>query len=117
MYASKYFSGSFICQDSHRARDCLKNQKLNAIVNEEDNLDSDSRSSQVNQLQLVNAINTENGIPWKDFIYVATFINKKMVSATMDTRASHNFIAKRMTKSLRLKMSEHSSGIKAVVNS
>lgn len=48
-------------------------------------------------------------------MYLVTFINKKMVFVMMDTRASHNFIDKRMIKSLGLKVSEQLSRIKSLI--
>lgn len=93
--SSKSYSGCFTCQRPHRARDCPKKEKLNPLVIEEDNSDSDGGPSRVNPLQLVNAIKTENGDAQKDLMYATTLINGKTVPAMMDTGASHNFIAKR----------------------
>lgn len=111
---NKSYAGCFICQGPHRARDCPKKEKLNALVTEEEETDSDGGPSRVNPLQLLNAIKAESDGPQKGLMYVKTLINKKVVYAMVDTGASHNFIAKRMAKSLGLTVSQHSSRIKAV---
>ncbi|KAJ8633412.1 hypothetical protein MRB53_026748 [Persea americana] len=54
---SKADSGCFICKGPHRARDCLKKEKLNALVADEERKQEETR--RVNPLQLLNAIQNE----------------------------------------------------------
>ena len=53
----KLNAGCFICNGPHRARDCLKREKLNAIVAEDGSGQSDEEvPSRMNPLQLLNAL-------------------------------------------------------------
>ena len=50
-------AGYFICNDPHRAKDCPKPEKLNAMVAEDEKGQSDEEvPSRVNPLQLLNAL-------------------------------------------------------------
>ena len=49
----------FICQGSHRVKDCPRREKLSALQNtKEDDLDSDNPSPQLNPLQVVTTLYT-----------------------------------------------------------
>ena len=85
--------GCFICNGPHRAKDCPKREKLSALVTADDKASSDSDSpSQVNPLQLLNAISGENQ-PQKTLMHVQVLINGIRVKAMVDSGATHNFAA------------------------
>ena len=50
-------SGCFICDRPHRARDCLRKENLNAIIDEDgENIETEAPMRAKNPLQLLNVI-------------------------------------------------------------
>ncbi|KAJ8617722.1 hypothetical protein MRB53_013908 [Persea americana] len=81
---SKADSGCFICKGPHRAHDCSKKEKLNALVAEEER--KQEETSRVNPLQLLNAIQSEGPSQknWVDLLDTAQFCyNLHHISVTV----------------------------------
>ena len=106
--------GCFICNGPHRAKDCLKREKLSALVTADDKASTDSDSpSRVNPLQLLNVISGENQ-PQKTLMHVQVLLNGIQVNAMVDSGATHNFVATSEASRLDLKLVDDDSRIKAV---
>ncbi|KAL5775969.1 hypothetical protein ACOSP7_013526 [Xanthoceras sorbifolium] len=107
--------GCFICNGPHRARDCPKKEKLNALMNQ-DVGDSDCAGpSRVNPLQLLNTISAEmQSSECKGLMYVTAQVNGRDVRAMLDTGATNNFVARREADRLGLNLLGSTSQIKAV---
>ncbi|XP_073105641.1 uncharacterized protein [Elaeis guineensis] len=106
------FSGCFICSGPHRAKDCSKKERLNAVV-EEGGRGDEASPSRVNPLQLVNAMRAERSIP-SGLMYMKVRLGGKEMLAMADTGATHNFMTERTAHELGLKVTKSSSKIKAV---
>ena len=77
-------AGYFICNGPHRAKDCPKPEKLNAMVAEDEKGQSDEEvPSRVNPLQLLNALSAGGNSKGE--------MNGNKVEAMLDTSATHNF--------------------------
>ncbi|KAH7865055.1 hypothetical protein Vadar_001700 [Vaccinium darrowii] len=102
-----FSKGCFICKGPHRARDCPKRKKLNAIFLDEGNNgdpDSDSHIC-VNPLQLLNVIHADKASPSQrsGLMYVKVMLCNTDVLAMVDTGATHNFFSEGLAQSLGLK--------------
>ena len=107
-------AGYFICNGLHRARDCLKREKLSALVTADDKGESDLKTPlRVNPLQLLNVINGETLVQ-KSLRYVHVVVNGVQVKALVDSGATHNFVDTREATRLGLKLEKDTSRIKAV---
>ncbi|GAV63450.1 gag-asp_proteas domain-containing protein, partial [Cephalotus follicularis] len=109
----KTSSGFFICEGPHRARDCPKRRKLNAMVAQSDSggtTDSES-PTRVAPLQLINALRT---VPPSGMLYAHMMVQGQQVSTMVDTGATHSFLAERIVTRLSLRMDKHTNRIKAV---
>lgn len=113
-----FSKGCFICQGPHRAKDCPKREKLNAIcLDDGNNGDPDSDSHiRVNPLQLLNVIHADKASPSQrsGLMYVKVMLCNIDVLAMVDTGATHNFVSEGLAQSLGLKVVESSSRIKTV---
>ncbi|RWR91972.1 hypothetical protein CKAN_02116000 [Cinnamomum micranthum f. kanehirae] len=109
---TKADSSCFICKGPHRARDCPKKEKLNALVAEEER--KQDETSRVNPLQLLNAIQNEGPSQTNSLIYLKVVMNGNLASAMVDTGATHNFVAERVVSRLGLSLTKGQSRIKAV---
>jgi hypothetical protein len=105
--------GCFICNGPHRARECPKKEKLNALVAEDNNEGEDGGAHvRMNPLQVrLNALKAETPA---ELMYVPVEANSVETSAMLDTGATHNFVAARMVEKLGLKLSKCPSRLKAV---
>ncbi|XP_059437724.1 uncharacterized protein LOC132170646 [Corylus avellana] len=105
--------GCFICNGPHRARDCPKKEKLNALVTEEGpEAGGGEFQARMNPLQMrLNALKAE---PSTVLMYVPVEANSSKSTAMLDTGATHNFVAARMITRLGLKLSKCPSKLKAV---
>ena len=84
--------GCFICDGPHRAKDCPKREKLNAMVAEDGKGESDSEGpTRVNPLQLLNAIHVDKA-PTTGLMYVKVRLAGTDIAAMVDTGATHNFM-------------------------
>ncbi|GAV79110.1 gag-asp_proteas domain-containing protein [Cephalotus follicularis] len=114
---SKFSSRCFLCDGPHRARDCPRKEKLNALVA------GDMGSSEpygkgptrVNPIQLLSTIReVAQAKPFPGLMYVKVVLNSVEIFAMIDTGASHNFVNERIVGKLGLKVAKHTSKIKAV---
>lgn len=103
--------GCFICDRPHRERDCLKLEKLAALVTKEDS-DSDS-PPRVNPLQLLEALRAVKGTS-QPLLYVLITLNGREIYAMVDTGATHNFVCHNTTVRLELCVGAHSTRVKAI---
>ncbi|KAH7845877.1 hypothetical protein Vadar_006951 [Vaccinium darrowii] len=113
-----FSKGCFICQGPHRAKDCPKREKLNAICLDEGgsgNSDSDGHV-RVNPLQLLNVIHADKATPSQrsGLMYVKVMLCNTDVLAMVDIGATHSFVSEGLAQSLGLKVIESSSRIKTV---
>ena len=107
-------SGCYICDGPHRATNCPKKEKLNAII-AEDGVNSGSEvPTRANPLQLLNVIRAEATL--KGLMYVELLTGGQKIMALIDSKATHNFILTRETAKLELKLTKDDSKLK-VVNS
>ena len=107
-------AGCFICNGPHRAKDCLKREKLSAFVTTDDKGEFDLETSpRVNPLQLLNVINGET-LAQKSLMHVHAIVNGVQVKTLVDSGATHNFVATKEATRLGLKLEEDTSRIKAV---
>ena len=116
-HGKKAYSGCFLCDGPHRARDCPRREKLSALIAQDgsdDEADDARANLRVNPLQLVNAITTENPSSFKGLMYLKVMVNGHAVQAMLDTGATNNFVSQRLVGSLGLTVSKCSSKIKAV---
>ena len=107
-------SGCFICDGPHRARDCPKNEKLNAL-RAEDGEDSGAEApTRASPLQLLNAMRAE--ATHRGLMYVELLTGGQKIVALVDSGATHNFISTREAARLGLKLAKDDSKLKAVNN-
>jgi hypothetical protein len=107
-------SGCFICNGPHRAKDCSKKEKLNAMSTagvEQKNDDGDTQV-RMNPLQVrLNALKSE---ATTELLFVPIEANSQRTSAMLDTGATHNFVAAHMVEKLGLKVGNCPNQLKAV---
>jgi hypothetical protein len=105
--------GCFICNGPHRARECPKKEKLNALVAEESHEGVGGETqARVNSLHVrLNALKSESST---ELMYVPIEANLCKSLAMIDTGATHNFVAAHMVEQLGLKLTKCSSRLKEV---
>ncbi|GJU98173.1 ATP-binding cassette subfamily C member 8 [Tanacetum coccineum] len=109
--------GCFICDGTHRARDCPKKESLNRMSAHDDEDASDGES--MGSMRILNAIKAKTEVPkvvGKGLQYVEATINGVKVRALVDSGATHNFVADDEAKRLGIHATKGSRTIK-VVNS
>ena len=83
-------SRCFICDGPHRARDCPKKEKLNALM-AEDREDIEAEvPTRANPLRLLNAIRAE--ATHRGLMYVELLIEGQKIVALVDSGETHNFV-------------------------
>ncbi|KAK4422089.1 hypothetical protein Salat_2159900 [Sesamum alatum] len=95
-------------------RDCSKRGKLNSLVRETNDDADEGRSTRVNPLPMLGALQKKPLPKQKGLLYVWVNVNENVVMAMVDTGATHNFVASREVQKMGLTLAEHSSRIKAV---
>ncbi|KAL0373619.1 UNVERIFIED_CONTAM: hypothetical protein Sradi_3277600 [Sesamum radiatum] len=108
--------GCFICGNlEHRARNCLKRGKLNVIVAEQTDDDSETEQIWVGALQL-GVLQAQFRVyvesHYKGLMMVAGQINDEEMKALVDTGATNNFISNRVIYGLGLDVKPCDSGNK-----
>ncbi|GAV81794.1 gag-asp_proteas domain-containing protein, partial [Cephalotus follicularis] len=101
----------------HRARDCPRKEKLNALVAAEaGSSEPDSEGpTRVNPIQLLSTIReVAQAKPFPGLLYVKVVLNSVEIYAMIDSGASHNFVNERIVGKLGLKVDKYTSKIKAV---
>ena len=105
-------SGSYICDGPHRARDCPKKEKLNAIMAKDRENDEAEVPIIANPLQLLNAIRAE--VTHKGLMYVELLTGGHKIVPLVDSGATHNFVLTKEVARLGLKLARDDSKLKAV---
>ena len=104
----------YICDGPHRARDCPKKEKLNALMAEDGEDNGAEVPTRANPLQLLNAIRAE--ATHRGLMYVDFLTGGQKIVALVDSGATHNFISTKEATRLRLKLSKDDSKLKAINN-
>ena len=105
-------SRCFICDGPHRARDCPKKEKLNALM-AEDGEDSEAEvPTRANPLQLLNAMRAE--ATHRGLMYVELLNEGQKIVALVDSGATHNFVSTKEAARLDFKLAKDDSKLKAV---
>ena len=107
-------SGCFICDGPHRARDCLRKEKLNAIIAEHGENNGMEVPTRANPLQLLNAIRVE--ATHRGLMYVELLTGGQKIVALVDKGATHNFILTREIARLGLKLVKDDNKLKVMNN-
>ena len=105
-------SGCYIYDGPHRARDCPKKKKLNAIIVEDGENNGSEAPARANPLRLLNAIRVE--ATHKGLMYIKSLTGGQKIVTLVGTRATHNFISKRETARPELKFAKDDIKLKAV---
>ncbi|KAK4404875.1 hypothetical protein Sango_0856100 [Sesamum angolense] len=111
-------AGCFICGNlEHRARDCPKRGRLNAIVAEHTDSEQETGPARVGAMQLgtlqVQSRGCGEAHP-KGLVMIPGRINGKEIKALVDTGATHNFVSDRVVQKLGLDVRTWDSRVKAV---
>ncbi|KAG6621665.1 hypothetical protein I3842_Q008100 [Carya illinoinensis] len=97
----------------HRAKQCPKREKLNALIAEEEEAPVEETTSRVNPLQLLNSIRQESRSD-TGLMFVDVKVNGQVVRAMVDTGATHNFLSDWIVARLGLRVDKGNSKMKAV---
>ena len=106
--------GCFICDGPHRARDCLKKEKLNAIIAKDGENNETKALTRANPLQFLNVIRAE--ATQRGLMYVELLTGRQKIVALVDSRATHNFISTWEIAKLGLKLTKDYNKLKVVNN-
>ena len=107
-------SRCFIYDGPHQARDCLRKEKLNALITEDEENNGSEAPTRANRLQLLNVVRVE--ATHKGLMYVELLTGGKKIMALVDSGATHNFILTRETSRLGFKLTKDDSKLKAMNN-
>lgn len=99
--------GCFICNGSHRARDCPKKERVASIIAEGEEV------PRVDAVQMVTAL-THQGSAKRELMFVSVKLNGHEVPAMIDTGATDNFISVDCAKRCGLSLVKVNSRVKAV---
>ena len=110
----KKTNGCFICDGPHRARECPKRERINALVAEMGSSSANEPQTLLSPLQLLNALTVDKESPQRGLMYTTAKVNGKEVWAMLDTGATNNFVAAREATRLGLKVVQNSYKLKAV---
>ncbi|KAH7525547.1 hypothetical protein JRO89_XSUnG0073400 [Xanthoceras sorbifolium] len=103
------------CNGPHRARNCPKKEKINALINQDAGDSDDAGPSRVNPLQLLNTISAKKQPSYcKGLMYVTVQVNGRDVRAMLDTGVTNNFVARREADRLGLNLLGSTSQIQAM---
>ncbi|KAK2979872.1 hypothetical protein RJ640_024373 [Escallonia rubra] len=119
---SKPKDGCFFCGGPHWARDCPRQGKLNALVEENEELEEGD--VHMGSLQILNALHAKavakvptgkgQASTGKGLLYVEAKLNGKPAQVMVDTRATHNFVTMEEAKRLGLKVVGGGGWLKSV---
>ncbi|KAK2987888.1 hypothetical protein RJ640_028933 [Escallonia rubra] len=119
---SKPKDGCFFCGGPHWARDCPRQGKLNALV--EDNEEPEKEAVHMGSLQILNALHAKavakvpigegQASTGKGLLYVEAKLNGKPTQVMVDTGATHNFVTMEEAKRLGLKVVGDGGWLKSV---
>ena len=105
-------SGYYIYDGPHRAIDCPKKKKLNAIIVEYEENNGSEVPTRANPLRLLNSIRVE--ATHKGLMYVKLLTGGQKIVTLVDSGATHNFISTRETARPGLKLAKDDIKRKAV---
>ena len=105
-------SGCFICDGPHRARDCPKKEKLNALMVEDGEDSGAEVPTRANPLQLLNAMRAE--ATHRGLMYAELLTGGQKIVALVDSGATHNFVSIKEVARLGLKLAKDDNKLKAV---
>ena len=105
-------SGCYIYDGPHRARDCPKKEKLNAIMVEDREDNGAEVPIRANPLHLLNAIRA--AVTYKGLMYVELLTGGQKIMALVDSGATHNFVSTKEAARLRFKLARDGSKLKAM---
>ena len=114
------FAGCFICNGSHRARDCPRRETISAlrasVGNSESRSSHDHTQVRVNPLQLLNAIHdgSKNSVPLPGLLYVTANLDANELLGLVDSGATHSFLSEGVARKLNFKVEPCDSQMKAV---
>ena len=100
----------FLCEGSHKARDCPKRNKLSAIAKKEDD-ESDKETHKLGSI-ILNSMKAKRFGKRKGLIFTDIMVAGTKVTALVDTGASDLFVAERTAKRLGLKVSKGTVGLR-----
>ncbi|KAK2988316.1 hypothetical protein RJ640_000303 [Escallonia rubra] len=119
---SKPKDGCFFCGGPHWARDCPRQGKLNALVEENEELEEGD--VHMGSLQILNALHAKavakvptgkgQASTGKGLLYVEAKLNGKPAQVMVDTGATHNFVTMEEAKRLGLKVVGGGGWLKSV---
>lgn len=95
-------------RSAHRAKQCPKREKVNALIAEEDEAPVEESTSRVNPLQLLNSIRQESRSD-TGLMLVFVKVNGQVVRAMVDTGATHNFLSDWIVARLGLRVDKENS--------
>ncbi|KAK2985883.1 hypothetical protein RJ640_008707 [Escallonia rubra] len=113
-----------LTEGPHWARDCQRQGKLDALVKEKENEESECETVHIGSLQVLNALQMKNApqVPTgegqtstsKGLLYVETKLNGKHAQVLVDTGATYNFITMGEAGRLGLSMVDGRGWLKTV---
>ncbi|KAK2967355.1 hypothetical protein RJ640_026369 [Escallonia rubra] len=119
---SKPKDGCFFCGGPYWARDCPRQGKLNALV--EENEEPDNGAVHMGSLQILNALHAKamakvptgegQASTGKGLLYVEAKLNGKPAQVMVDTGATHNFVTMEEANRLGLKVVGGGGWLKSV---
>ncbi|KAK2992294.1 hypothetical protein RJ640_020287 [Escallonia rubra] len=114
--------GCFFCGGPHWARDCPRQGKLNALIEEKGEPEEDN--VQMGSLQILNALHAKpvakvpsgegQASTRKGLLYVEAKLNGKPTKVMVDTGATHNFVTREEATRLGLKVVSGGGWLKSV---
>ncbi|KAK2979891.1 hypothetical protein RJ640_023962 [Escallonia rubra] len=114
--------GCFFCGGPHWARDCPRQGKLNALIEEKG--ESEEDDVQMGSLQILNALHAKpvakvpsgegQASTRKGLLYVEAKLNGKPTKVMVDTGATHNFVTREEATRLGLKVVGGGGWLKSV---
>ncbi|KAK2995574.1 hypothetical protein RJ640_000050 [Escallonia rubra] len=119
---SKPKDGYFFCEGPHWARDCPRQGKLNALVEENEELEEGA--VHMGSLQILNALHAKavakvptgegQASTGRGLLYMEAKLNGKPAQMMVDTGATHNFVTMEEAKWLGLKVVGGGGWLKSV---
>ena len=109
--------GCFICNGPHRARECPKGEKLNALVaGDESGSESDQEDHHIHAspLVLLNTLSLVEADSCEELIFIKVKVNGRHLTALIDMGATNNFVAERLVDYLGLNLAASRYKLKAV---
>ncbi|KAK2977134.1 hypothetical protein RJ640_005784 [Escallonia rubra] len=114
--ASRKLKDCFFCGGPHWARDCPRQGKMAALIEEKEKEKAECETVRLGSIQVLNALQKKNvpQVPTGEgqasksegLLYMEAKLNGKPAHVLMDTRATHNFITMEEAKRLGLNVAD-----------